>query len=64
MDKKLIHKMIRNCFYQYNHDLGSVPLSTKEYDQLYETVMKTIEMDEDIDLNDVINDVVYEYLSE
>ncbi|MBE4910391.1 hypothetical protein IMZ08_20325 [Bacillus luteolus] len=63
MDKKLIHKMIRNCFYQYNHDLDSVPLSEREYDDLYDKVSKAIEEDKNADLHDLINDVVYEYLS-
>jgi hypothetical protein len=63
MDKKLIHKMIRNCFYQYNHDLDSIPLSLGEYDELYEKVVLAIDDDKDADLHDLINDVVYEYLS-
>ncbi len=63
MDKKLIHKMIRNCFYQYNHDLESVPLSLGEYDELYDKILKAIEEDKTADLHDLINDVVYEYLS-
>ncbi|QOR65370.1 hypothetical protein IM538_16285 [Cytobacillus suaedae] len=63
MDKKLIHKMIRNCFYQYNHDLDSIPLSSREYDDLYDKISKAIEEDKNADLHDLINDVVYEYLS-
>lgn len=55
--------MIRNCFYQYNHDLDSVPLSEREYDDLYDKVSKAIEEDKNADLHDLINDVVYEYLS-
>jgi hypothetical protein len=61
MSKQLIEKMIRNCFYQYQHTLESVPLSQTDYDQLSDKVLQLYT--EDSDLHDIVQDVVYEYLT-
>jgi hypothetical protein len=63
VDKTLIEKMIRNCLYQYQHTLDSVPLSKKDYEELYERIVETYNR-EKIDINEIIQDVVYEYLTQ
>ncbi|MFD1738749.1 YqzH family protein [Bacillus salitolerans] len=61
MNKQLIEKMIRNCFYQYQHTLETVPLTQQDYDTLYKKVIKTYTDDQD--LHDIVQDVVYEFLT-
>lgn len=63
MDEKLLQKMIRNCFLQYHHDLDSVPLTAKEYTELINLIKKEKESNPDQDIYDLINDLVYEYLT-
>ncbi|WP_096153538.1 MULTISPECIES: YqzH family protein [Bacillus] len=59
MDIKLIEKMIRNAFIQYEH----TPLTEQQYIELAVQVQKTIQSDGTSDLFEVVQDVVYEYLS-
>jgi urate oxidase len=63
MDKTFIEKMIRNCLYQYQHTIDSVPLSQRDYDELYERVMETYNR-EKLEINEIVQDVVYEYLTQ
>ncbi|NLP49278.1 YqzH family protein [Bacillus sp. RO1] len=56
-------KMIRNCFVQYQHDFESVPLSEEEYEKMAEEVSSVVAQDPYLEVFDVVNDVVYEYLS-
>ncbi|MBM6617408.1 YqzH family protein [Bacillus suaedaesalsae] len=63
MDKIFIEKMIRNCLYQYQHTIDSVPLSKEDYTELYERIMDIHKQDQ-TDLNEIIQDVVYEYLTQ
>lgn len=62
VDKSLVEKMIRNCLYQYQHTVDSVPLSKKDYEEMYEQIME-IYGREQTDINEIIQDVVYEYLT-
>ncbi len=62
MEKQLIEKMIRNCLYQYQHTEDSVPLSKKDYEELYKQILALYKMD-NVDLHEVVQDVVYEYLT-
>jgi hypothetical protein len=55
--------MIRNCLYQYQHTIDSVPLSQRDYDELFERVVMTYNR-EKIDINEIVQDVVYEYLTQ
>ena len=59
MDFKLIEKMIRNAFIQYEH----TPLTEQQYIQLAEKVQETIQTDQSSDPFEIVQDVVYEYLS-
>ncbi|KAA0550383.1 hypothetical protein FZW96_03330 [Bacillus sp. BGMRC 2118] len=63
MDRTLIEKMIRNCLYQYQHTIESVPLSKEDYTELYERIMM-IHRQDHTDINEIIQDVVYEYLTQ
>ena len=59
MDIKLIEKMIRNAFIQYEH----TPLTEQQYIQLAEQVQATIQTDASSHPFEIVQDVVYEYLS-
>jgi len=63
MERKLVKKMIRNCFIQYQHDWESVPLSEEEYEKMAEEIKESIANDPESDVYEVIQDAVYEYLS-
>jgi hypothetical protein len=63
MDEKLLQKMIRKCFLQYNHDLESVPLTTVEYENLLSEIKQALVLHPDENLYDMINDIVYDYLT-
>lgn len=58
MEKKLIYKMIRQCFQQYEH-----VASDEDYEELYEQIIEKQTQEEPIALYELINDVVYEYLT-
>jgi hypothetical protein len=63
MEEKLVRKMIRNYFYQYQHDIDSVPLTDKDYAELFIKIKELKELDPSANLHDIINDIVYEYLT-
>ncbi|MDR6998639.1 YqzH family protein [Neobacillus niacini] len=63
MDKKLIIKMIRNCFKQYNAEADSLPMNEKELEELYHQVLRTKTLEPEADLYEVVNDTVYEFLT-
>ncbi|MEA3321159.1 MAG: YqzH family protein [Bacillota bacterium] len=63
MERNLVKKMIRNCFIQYQHGFESVPLSEGEYEKMAEEVSRVVAENPASDVFDVVNDVVYEYLS-
>jgi YqzH-like protein len=63
MDEKLLNKMIRNCFSHYCHDIDIFPLANADYEQLYQKIILEKEKHPDIDLYELINDLVYEYLT-
>lgn len=62
MEKPLIEKMIRNSLYQYRHTNDSIPLTKHDYDYLYHRIIK-IYHDGDGDIHEIVEDVVYEYLT-
>ncbi|WP_246942440.1 YqzH family protein [Bacillus pinisoli] len=62
MEKTLIEKMIRNSLYQYRHTIDSIPLAKRDYDYLYERILK-IYLNGEEDLHEIVEDVVYEYLT-
>ncbi|AYA76924.1 hypothetical protein DOE78_16575 [Bacillus sp. Y1] len=57
MEKKLIYKMLRQCFQQYEHEA-----SEEDYEKLCERVVEEAEGAQ-VALYELINDVVYEYLT-
>lgn len=63
METSFLRKMIRNCFYQYNHDLDSIPLSNNEFEILCAKIIKIKENNACLEIHDIIQDVVYEYLT-
>jgi hypothetical protein len=63
MEKKLIYKMIENVFKQYYQQGEALPLNEKDYNKLYEEILAVKTEEEQADLYDIINDVVYEFLS-
>jgi hypothetical protein len=62
MDKKFILKMVQHSFKQYHRDLEIDPLLEIEFVQLYEQIV-LIKEKTNADLHDIVNDVIYEYLT-
>jgi len=58
MEKKLVYKMLRQCFQQYEHEA-----SEEDYEKLYERIIEEQAKEEQIPLYELINDVIYEYLT-
>jgi hypothetical protein len=63
MEKKLVVKMIRNCFKQYYEAVDSMPISDQDLEELTRRILKTQEEDPDTNLYEVVNDTVYEFLT-
>jgi hypothetical protein len=63
MDKKFILKMVQQSFKQYHRDLRTDPLLEEEYVKLYEQII-LIKEKTNADLHDIVNDVIYEYLTD
>ncbi len=64
MDKKLVVKMIRNCFKQYYSEAGSLPMDDKELEELADRILIAKKEDPSVDLYEVVNDMVYEFLTD
>lgn len=64
MNKKLIYKMIRNGFLQYNHLAESLPLTEADYEELFDEVRKRMSQDAASDLHEIVQDIIYDYLTE
>ncbi|MFX3658992.1 MAG: YqzH family protein [Ectobacillus sp.] len=62
MNEKLLRKMIRNCFYQYQYSEDTIPLSEEEYRQLIAQIKK-LQTQQDAALYELIEDTVYEYIT-
>jgi hypothetical protein len=63
VEKKLISKMIQNCFKQYYSDADTLPLNNEEMDMLCNQIVKIKSEEPGIDLYEVVNDRVYEFLT-
>ncbi|MBI0576239.1 hypothetical protein IEC97_02600 [Neobacillus cucumis] len=63
MDKKLVIKMIKNCFKQYYTEVDSLPMNERELEELYYRVLEMKTAEPEVDLYEVINDTVYEFLT-
>jgi hypothetical protein len=62
MDKKFILKMIEQNFKQYHRDLETSPLGEEDCEQLYLKIIE-IKTETNADLYDIVNDVIYEFLT-
>lgn len=63
MERKLVYKMIRSSMKQYYHGDESFPLTEKDYEDLYKRVVAIKRSAEETELHEVIQDVVYEFLT-
>nr|WP_263325823.1 YqzH family protein [Neobacillus sp. Marseille-Q6967] len=63
MDKKLVIKMIKNCFKQYYAEGETLPMSTDDLDRLGDRIIELKTEHPSIDLHELINDMVYEFLT-
>jgi hypothetical protein len=63
VEKKLISKMIQNCFKQYYSDVDTLPLNNEDMDMLCNQIVKIKSEEPGIDLYEVVNDRVYEFLT-
>jgi hypothetical protein len=61
MENKFLLKMLKNSFLQYGRDLDIDPLSKDDSLQLIEKI--TDEKDKDTEWYEVVEDVVYSYLT-
>lgn len=55
--------MIENIFKQYYQNGENLPLTESDYDRLCAEILSVKATEKDADLYDIINDVVYEFLS-
>ncbi|TWE06278.1 YqzH-like protein [Neobacillus bataviensis] len=62
MEKKLVVKMIKNCFKQY-YETDSSPISEQDMELLTKRILHLKEGEPKADLYEVVNDVVYEFLT-
>ncbi|WP_066293881.1 YqzH family protein [Bacillus sp. FJAT-29937] len=61
MDRKLIFKMIQTCLKQYNE---SISIDSVEFEEMYEKINLRKHEEKEIDLYDIVNDVLYGYISD
>ncbi|WP_053367039.1 YqzH family protein [Bacillus sp. FJAT-27245] len=62
MDEKLVKKMIKNCLKQY-YGSESQPLGERDVNDICERVYRLKEAEAEADMRDIVNDVVYEFLT-
>ncbi len=64
MEKKLIIKMIKNCFKQYYSEVDSLPMSSGDLEELAERIIEIKNEQPSLDLYEAVNDTVYEFLTD
>ncbi len=62
MNRKLILKMVQNCLKQYNEDGDSITLNSRTFEEIYNKIVAAKQVDDD--LHDIVNDVVYGYITD
>ncbi|WP_409270560.1 YqzH family protein [Neobacillus sp. SCS-31] len=62
MDEKLVKKMIKNCLKQYYGE-ESQPLGERDVNDICERVYRLKEAEPEAHMRDIVNDVVYEFLT-
>jgi hypothetical protein len=63
MEKKLIIKMIKNCFKQYYSEVDSLPMSSNDLEGLADRIIQIKVEQPTVDLYEAVNDTVYEFLT-
>jgi hypothetical protein len=63
MEKKFIIKLITNCFSQYEYERDLLDVNVEDLEEMYIEVLKEKEEEPASSLHDIVNDVVYEYLT-
>jgi hypothetical protein len=63
MEKKLIMKMIKNCFKQYYSEVDSLPMSSNDLEGLADRIIQIKVEPPTVDLYEAVNDTVYEFLT-
>ncbi|WP_243290155.1 YqzH family protein [Bacillus sp. FJAT-47783] len=63
MERKLLDKMIKKSFLQYERNLTIDPLTEKEYERLYEKICHEKETQKTTEWYEIIEDVVYDYIT-
>lgn len=63
MDRKLICKMIQNCFKQYYSETDTLPVNKEDMEMLYDEIVKIKSEEPNVDLYELVNDTVYEFIT-
>jgi hypothetical protein len=63
MEKKLIIKMVKNCFKQYYSEVDSLPMSSNDLEALADRIIQIKIEQPTVDLYEAVNDTVYEFLT-
>jgi hypothetical protein len=63
MERKLIIKMIINCFKQYYSEIDSLPMSSNDLEALADRIIQIKIEQPALDLYEAVNDTVYEFLT-
>ena len=63
MERKLIIKMIINCFKQYYSEIDLLPMSSNDLEGLADRIIQIKIEQPALDLYEAVNDTVYEFLT-
>ncbi len=63
MDRKLICKMIQNCFKQYYSETDTLPVNKEDMEMLCDEIVKIKSEEPNVDLYELVNDTVYEFIT-
>jgi hypothetical protein len=63
MEKKLILKMIKNCFKQYYSEIDSLPMSGSDLEAIADRIIQIKAEQPTVDLYEAVHDTVYEFLT-
>ncbi|MDQ0269337.1 YqzH family protein [Cytobacillus purgationiresistens] len=64
MEKRFIYKMVQNCLKQYMEEPSSIKAESEAFTEMYEKIIDCHKKDDKSDLNEIINDVVYGYITD
>ncbi|MFP7297748.1 YqzH family protein [Neobacillus niacini] len=63
LEKKLIIKMIKNCFKQYYSEVDLLPMNSEDLEELADRIIQIKAEQPAVDLYEAVNDTVYEFLT-